>query len=112
MSATPEIEINEATLEAAAAEAIAAFDAATNLDELQEARRGHLGDKSFISQARQSLGTLPKAERKDAGRLVNMARGKAEKHFALYFQLCRLQILKNLNFLLQNSNSAILSFRL
>lgn len=82
VSATPEIEINEATLEAAAAEAIAAFDEATNLDELQEARRGHLGDKSFISQARQSLGTLPKAERKDAGRLVNMARGKAEKHFA------------------------------
>lgn len=82
MSATPEIEINEASLEAAANEAVAAFDAATTLEELQEARRGHLGDKSFISQARQSLGTLPKNERKDAGRMVNMARGKAEKHFA------------------------------
>ena len=56
VSATPEIEINEASLEAAANEAIAAFDAATTLEELQEARRGHLGDKSFISQARQSLG--------------------------------------------------------
>ena len=87
VSATPEIEINEATLEAAANEAIAAFDAASTLDELQEARRGHLGDKSFISQARQSLGSLPKQDRKDAGRLVNMARGKAEKHFAGVLQV-------------------------
>ena len=35
-----------------------------------------------ISQARRALGSLPKNERKDAGRLVNQARGEAEKAYA------------------------------
>ncbi len=82
MSDTPQIELTEAALTAAAEKAIAAFDDATTLEELAEARRAHLGDKSFIAQARMSLGQLPKDQRKDAGRNVNMARGKAEKHFA------------------------------
>ncbi|MDY3127352.1 MAG: phenylalanine--tRNA ligase subunit alpha [Corynebacterium sp.] len=82
MSANPELDINEASLSAAAEKAVAAFEAATSLAELQEARREHLGDKGYIPQARQALGTLPKDQRKDAGRLVNMARGKVEKAFA------------------------------
>ena len=56
-----------------------AFAAATNLEELAVARREHLGDDATISQARRALGSLPKNERKDAGRLVNQARGEAEK---------------------------------
>ena len=82
VSDIPEIELTEAALSAAADKAIATFNAATNLEELGAARREHLGDKGYIPQARQSLGQLPKAERKDAGRAVNMARGKAEKCFA------------------------------
>ena len=82
MSDTPQIELTEEALEAAAQKAIAAFEAATTLDELTAARREHLGDGGFIPQARQSLGQLPKDQRKDAGRAVNMARGKAEKSFA------------------------------
>ena len=53
-----------------------AFAAATNLEELAVARREHLGDDAPISQS------LPKNERKDAGRLVNQARGEAEKAYA------------------------------
>ena len=59
-----------------------AFSAATNLEELAVARREHLGDDAPISQARRALGSLPKNERKDAGRLVNQARGEAEKAYA------------------------------
>ena len=59
-----------------------AFAAATNLEELAVARREHLGDDAPISQARRALGSLPKNERKDAGRLVNQARGEAEKTYA------------------------------
>ena len=58
------------------------FAAATNLEELAVARREHLGDDAPISQARRALGSLPKNERKDAGRLVNQARGEAEKAYA------------------------------
>ena len=75
MSDTPEIELTEAGLNAAADQAVAAFDSATSLEELAVARRDHLGDDAPIPQARRSLGTLPKDQRKDAGRLVNMARG-------------------------------------
>ena len=59
-----------------------AFAAATNLEELAVARREYLGDDAPISQARRALGSLPKNERKDAGRLVNQARGEAEKAYA------------------------------
>ena len=59
-----------------------AFAAATNLEELAVARREHLGDDAPISQARRALGSLPKNERKDAGRLVNQVRGEAEKAYA------------------------------
>ncbi|QGU04505.1 phenylalanine--tRNA ligase subunit alpha [Corynebacterium comes] len=82
MSETPEIELTEAGLNAAAETAIAAFDAAPDLESLAVARRDHLGDDAPIPQARRALGTLPKDQRKEAGRLVNMARGRVEKHFA------------------------------
>ncbi|WP_115684690.1 phenylalanine--tRNA ligase subunit alpha [Corynebacterium senegalense] len=82
MSDTPQIELTEAALGAAADSAIAAFDAATTLDELAVARREHLGEQGYIPQARMALGQLPKSERKDAGKAVNIARGRVEKHFA------------------------------
>ena len=77
-----EIQLTEASLNEAADAAIKAFDGAQNLDELAALRRDHLGDAAPIPQARRSLGTIPKDQRKDAGRFVNMALGRAEKHFA------------------------------
>ena len=79
---TPEIELTEDALNRAADEAIAAFEAAPDLAALEDAHRQHLGEKAPIPQARRALGTLPKDQRKDAGRLVNMARGRAEKSYA------------------------------
>ncbi len=75
-------ELTEASLNQAAAAAEAAFDAAADLAELADARRAHLGDDAPIPQARRSLGSLPKDQRKEAGRLVNIARGRVEKRYA------------------------------
>lgn len=82
MSETPEIQLTEEALDAAAAAAIEAFEHAADLPALEEAHRQHLGEKAFIPQARRSLGSLPKDQRKDAGRMVNMARGRVEKRYA------------------------------
>ncbi|WIM68761.1 phenylalanine--tRNA ligase subunit alpha [Corynebacterium breve] len=82
MSDTPDIQLTEASLNEAADRAIAAFDAAPDLAALEAAKRDHLGEQAFIPQARRALGSLPKSDRKDAGRFVNMARGRVEKHFA------------------------------
>lgn len=85
MSRTPETqtpELTEEALDAAAREAIAAFEEAADLAALEEAHREHLGEHGYIPRARRALGQLPKDQRKDAGRAVNMARGRAEKAYA------------------------------
>ncbi len=75
-------EITDEAMNAAADAAVAAFDAADSLEDLAEARRTHLGDASVIARARQGIGSLPKTERKNAGKIVNQARGRVEKHHA------------------------------
>ncbi|WP_025252724.1 phenylalanine--tRNA ligase subunit alpha [Corynebacterium vitaeruminis] len=82
MSENPAIELTEESLNAAAQAAVEAFEAAANLEELAVARRDHLGDAAPIPSARKALGSLPKDQRKDAGRIVNIARGRVEKRFA------------------------------
>ena len=77
-----DVQITEASLTEAADAASAAIASATTLEELAAARREHLGDEAPIPVARRSLGSLPKDQRKEAGRLVNMARGSVEKKFA------------------------------
>lgn len=74
--------LSESALNEAAAAAAAAFVAAEDLSALAEARREHLGDNAPLSLARRALGNLPKDQRKDAGRFVNIARGTAERAFA------------------------------
>jgi phenylalanyl-tRNA synthetase alpha chain len=69
---------SEAALTAAVSAARHAFDEAVDLDLLAKAKTEHLGDRSPIALARQALGALPKAERADAGRLVNIARTNAQ----------------------------------
>jgi phenylalanyl-tRNA synthetase alpha chain len=57
----------------AVAEALAAIDAARNLDQLKEARLAHAGDKAPLSLARAEIGALPPQARADAGRRVGAA---------------------------------------
>src|SRR6202020_1505547 len=54
-------------------EALAAVDAAKNLDQLKEARLAHAGDKAPLSLARAEIGALPPHARADAGRGVGAA---------------------------------------
>ncbi|WP_371440799.1 phenylalanine--tRNA ligase subunit alpha [Corynebacterium sp. NML98-0116] len=76
------MELSEEKLNAAAEAAISDFEAAADLQALEEAHKQHLGDQAYIPQARRALGSLPKQDRKDAGRAVNVARGRVEKAYA------------------------------
>jgi phenylalanyl-tRNA synthetase alpha chain len=66
--------LDAAQLDAARDAALAAFAAATTLDELAAAKTAHLGDRSPISLANREIGALPPQAKKDAGRRVNEAR--------------------------------------
>src|SRR3954469_24400864 len=72
------LDLSEEALTKAVSAARNAFDLAAGLDALARAKTEHLGDRSPIALARQSLGSLPKADRADAGRLVNVARTDAQ----------------------------------
>lgn len=63
-------------LDAAATAAVAAFDAAADLDALAIAKTAHLGDRSPIALARRALGSLPTEQRSAGGKLVNEVRGR------------------------------------
>ncbi len=56
------------------AEALAAIDAAADLDQLKAARLAHVGDRAPISMARSEIGALPPAARSEAGKRVGAAR--------------------------------------
>ena len=58
-----------------------AFAAAADLDALARAKTEHLGDRSPVALARQALGTVPKAERADAGKRVNTSRGDVQHSY-------------------------------
>jgi phenylalanyl-tRNA synthetase alpha chain len=58
-----------------------AFAGAADLDALARAKTEHLGDRSPLALARQAMATVPKADRADAGRLVNSSRGDAQRSY-------------------------------
>jgi phenylalanyl-tRNA synthetase alpha chain len=58
-----------------------AFAAAADLDALARAKTEHLGDRSPVALARQALGTVPKAERADAGKRVNTSRDDVQRGY-------------------------------
>lgn len=74
-------DLSEKTLNEYAELAVAAFEQASDLDELATARHAHLGDKAPLLLARRAIGSIPKDQRKDAGRNVNIARGRVEKAY-------------------------------
>ena len=58
-----------------------AFELAADLDALAVAKTEHLGDRSPLALARQALANLPKSDRADAGKRVNVARTEAQSSF-------------------------------
>jgi len=61
-------------VEQAVAAALAAFDAATTLDELKEARLAHTGDKATLTLANRGIGALDGPDKATAGKLLGGAR--------------------------------------
>jgi phenylalanyl-tRNA synthetase alpha chain len=64
------------------AAALAAFDAATTLDELRAAALAHDGDRSPLALANREIGALPPAARKAAGQRIGPARGTVKQALA------------------------------
>ena len=73
--------LSQDALTAAVDAARAAFAAASDLDGLTRAKTEHLGDKAPLALARQAMGSLPKEDRADAGKRVNVARTEAQAAF-------------------------------
>jgi len=74
--------LDPAALEAAVAEALAAFAAADSLSALKTARLAHQGDASALSLANREIGALPPTAKADAGKRVGMARGRVGRALA------------------------------
>ena len=62
--------------------AVAAILAASDLDELKQARLDHAGDRSPLALANREIGALPPAARKEAGQRVGKARGQVAQALA------------------------------
>ncbi|WP_156297584.1 phenylalanine--tRNA ligase subunit alpha [Mycobacterium paragordonae] len=58
-----------------------AIAAAASLDALAQTKTDYLGDRSPLALARQALGSLPKDQRADAGKRVNVARTDAQRSY-------------------------------
>ncbi|MGY4709126.1 phenylalanine--tRNA ligase subunit alpha [Mycolicibacterium sp. CBM1] len=75
------VDLSEESLAQAVGAARHAFDAAADLDALARAKTEHLGDRAPLALARQALATLPKEDRAEAGKRVNVARGEAQARY-------------------------------
>ena len=71
------------SIDQAVAEALAAIEAAANLDELKEARIAHTGDRSALALANREIGALPPAAKAESGKRIGEARGKVNQALAL-----------------------------
>jgi len=64
------------------ARALAAIDAAGTLEELKSVRVEHVGDRSDLARANRSIGSLERAEKAAAGKLVGQARAQVSAAMA------------------------------
>ena len=63
-------------VESALAAALAAIAGAKDLDDLKSVKISHVGDKSDLGKASQSLGKMPPEERAEFGKVVGAATDK------------------------------------
>ena len=68
-------------IEAIKNQALAAIDQATSLDELKEVKIAHVGDRSPIARANQSLGQAPREQRAELGKLIGTAKSTINQRF-------------------------------
>ena len=75
------VDLSPEALSTAVSTARLAISAAADLDALARVKTEHLGDKSPLAVARQSLAQLAKEDRADAGKRINTARTEVERDF-------------------------------
>ena len=75
------VDLSPEALAKVVTDARAALAGAGNLDALARVKTEHLGDRSPLALARQALATVPKADRADAGRLVNSSRSDVQSSY-------------------------------
>lgn len=75
--------LDEAAVETCIRQALEAFDAASDLEELKEARLAHTGEKAPIVLANRQIKELDKDQKKEAGKLLGAARGRVQKALAV-----------------------------
>ena len=71
--------LSESAIAAAVSEALAAIEAASDLDSLKEVRLQHAGDRSPLALANREIGALPPAAKAEAGQRVGRARGTVKQ---------------------------------
>ncbi|WP_029291123.1 phenylalanine--tRNA ligase subunit alpha [Cellulomonas sp. HZM] len=69
-------------VEAAVKDALAAVEAARDLDELKSARIAHTGERSPLALANRAIGALAPADKGTAGKLLGGARGQVQQALA------------------------------
>jgi phenylalanyl-tRNA synthetase alpha chain len=74
--------LDEAAINAAVDQAVAAIAGASTLDELKAVRLAHTGEKSPLSLANRGIGSLPKDQKAAAGKLMGSSRGRVNKALA------------------------------
>jgi phenylalanyl-tRNA synthetase alpha chain len=75
------VDLSPDALAEAVGSARRALARAEDLDALARIKTEHLGDRSPLALARQALATLPKEDRADAGKRVNIARADAQRSY-------------------------------
>ncbi|MGC4175739.1 phenylalanine--tRNA ligase subunit alpha [Demequina sp.] len=74
--------LDSAAIAQAVSDAVAAFAAASSLDELKEARLAHTGDKAPLTLANRVIGSLEPAEKVTAGQNMGAARAEIGRALA------------------------------
>lgn len=82
MSDTTLSPLNEAGVEAAVAEALAAIDGADSLEALKAVRLAHAADASPLAGANRQIKSLDPSDRAAAGKRMGQARGRVNKAIA------------------------------
>ena len=75
-------QLSQHAVDTMVSDALAAFAAAGTSTELKAARLAHTGEKSPLALSNRAIGTLPGAERKDAGQRLGAARGRVNQALA------------------------------
>jgi phenylalanyl-tRNA synthetase alpha chain len=93
--------LNADSIDEMVADALAAFQEATDLDSLKTARLEHFGDRSPVSLANREIGALPPAAKAEVGKRVGQA--KAQIKDALSNREEELEVLRDQQVLLEET---------